>query len=187
LPTRSREAFSISTTFMLGTPAVFYLSVGIEFAVHARQHLAIDIWLRITFGVVFASSLVLGSRTCLQDSAASFYARMSLAGDGRRQVVGGPSKFLQLIQTPNNSSDLKFENSRSHARAYRDKGCLAADWTRRAIDLETYPARRGLFAVATALKRNDAPSQGRVLSGVCRRIKGAHYSFPHQRISAIRI
>jgi hypothetical protein len=59
---------------MLGTPAVFDLRVGIEFAVHARQHLAIDIWLRITFGVVFASSLVLGSRTCLQDSAASFYA-----------------------------------------------------------------------------------------------------------------
>ena len=87
----------------------------------------LDIWLRITFGVVFASSLVLGSRTCLQDSAASFYARMSLAGDDRRQVVGGPSKFLQLIQKPNNSSDLKFEHSRSHARAYRDKGRLAAD------------------------------------------------------------
>jgi hypothetical protein len=110
---------------MLGTPAVFYLSVGIEFAVHARQYLAIDIRLRITFGVVFASSLVLGSS--LQDSAASLYARMSLAGDGPRQVVGGPSKFLQLIQKPNNSSDLKFENSRSHARAYRDKGRLAAD------------------------------------------------------------
>jgi hypothetical protein len=127
---------------MLATPAVFCLSVGIEFAVHARQHLTIDIRLRITFDAVFASGLLaLGSRTCLQDSATSFYARMSLATDGRRQVVGGPSKFLQLVQKPCNSSDLKVENSRSRARAYRDKGRLAADWTRRAIDLETYPAR----------------------------------------------
>ena len=95
---------------MLGTPAVFLPEAsGLEFAVHARQHLAIDIWLRITFGVVFAPSLVLGSGHVCEDSAASFHARLSLAGDGRRQVVGGPRKFLQLIQKPNNSpSDLNF-------------------------------------------------------------------------------
>jgi|SRR5450631_3681415 hypothetical protein len=112
---------------MPGTPAVFCLSVRIEFAVHARQHLTIDIRLRITFDAVLASGLALGSRTGLQDSATSFYARMSLAIDGRRQVFGGPSKFPQLVQKPCNSSDLKFENSRSHARAYRDEGRLAAD------------------------------------------------------------
>ena len=112
---------------MPGTPAVFCLSVRIEFAVHARQHLTIDIRLRITFDAVLASGLALGSRTGLQDSATSFYARMYLAIDGRRQVFGGPSKFPQLVQKPCNSSDLKFENSRSHARAYRDEGRLAAD------------------------------------------------------------
>src|SRR6266851_1896544 len=106
LPTQSRDVFDISTTVMLGTPttsclvsaAVCCLGVGIEFAVHALQHLAIDIWLRIAFDVVFASSLSLASGKRLQDDAGSFYASMCLPRDNWREVFGGASELFQFVQ-----------------------------------------------------------------------------------------
>jgi hypothetical protein len=74
-----------------------HLGVRIEFAVHALQHLAINIGLRIILAVVFASSGPLEFGTWLQDSAGSFYARMCLAHDGWGAAIGGPSKFLQFV------------------------------------------------------------------------------------------
>src|ERR1700730_18228406 len=118
---------------MLGTPttsclvsaAVCCLGVGIEFAVHALQHLAIDIWLRIAFDVVFASSLPLASGKRLQDDAGSFYASMCLPRDSWREVFGGPSELLQFVQELCNASYLKLQNSR--VPAGRTEVRLAAD------------------------------------------------------------
>jgi hypothetical protein len=75
-----------------------HLGVRIDFAVHALQHLAINIGLRIILDFVFASSGPLEFGTWLQDSAGSFYARMCSAHDGWRTAIGGPSKFLQFVQ-----------------------------------------------------------------------------------------
>jgi hypothetical protein len=74
---------SIATKVSAHASLAVRLSVWIEFAVHALQHVSIDIRLRIIFGVVFGSRVPPGLGTWLRNYfACPFYVSMCLARDG---------------------------------------------------------------------------------------------------------